>query len=195
MEAMLFKAIRVAREAHKDQKRKFSQEPYIIHPGRVAARLAIYGVGKFNNVALNRMICAAWLHDVVEDTEWTKEDIEREFDSDIALMVDELTNQFKKTDHPDKNRAERKKLEHIRLKEVSPKSKVIKAIDRIDNLLDVTVTAKKKWLLRYADESQDLADKLAMPFRPVKKEHGGALPNDLHTQLLDTIAKARASCQ
>ena len=72
-----------ARSLHEGQLRK-SGEPYIIHPLNVAGILAELHVGPDT-------ICAGLLHDVVEDTECTNEDIAKEFGQDIAEMVDGVT--------------------------------------------------------------------------------------------------------
>ena len=81
--SMIEKAYEVAREAHKDQKRK-SGEPYIIHPLCVAIILADLELDK-------ETIVAGLLHDVVEDTVMTTEDLTREFGSEVALLVDGVT--------------------------------------------------------------------------------------------------------
>jgi GTP pyrophosphokinase len=77
------RAYALASKAHKHQRRK-SGEPYIIHPLSVARLLA--------GLELDlESIAAGLLHDVVEDTEYSEEDIEREFNSDVALLVDGVT--------------------------------------------------------------------------------------------------------
>ena len=81
--SMIAKAYRVACEAHKNQFRK-SGEPYIIHPLNVAIILADLELDK-------ETIVAGLLHDVVEDTVMTDEDLKREFGSDVALLVDGVT--------------------------------------------------------------------------------------------------------
>lgn len=80
---MIEKAYNTAREAHKDQLRK-SGEPYIIHPLCVAIILADLELDK-------ETIAAGLLHDVVEDTILTKDEIEEQFGSDVALLVDGVT--------------------------------------------------------------------------------------------------------
>ena len=77
------KAYNYALEKHGTQLRK-SGEPYIIHPTNVAYTIAELGLDE-------QTICAALLHDVVEDTDATYEDIEREFGKEIADMVDGVT--------------------------------------------------------------------------------------------------------
>lgn len=81
--SLIEKAYRTAYEAHKDQVRK-SGEPYIIHPLYVAIILADLELDK-------ETIVAGLLHDVVEDTIMTDEEIGEEFGADVALLVDGVT--------------------------------------------------------------------------------------------------------
>ncbi|MDE6340095.1 MAG: RelA/SpoT family protein [Muribaculaceae bacterium] len=78
------RAFRFAKEAHKGVRRR-SGEPYILHPIAVA-KIVISELGLGST-----SICAAFLHDVVEDTEYTKEDIEANFGPKIASIVEGLT--------------------------------------------------------------------------------------------------------
>lgn len=81
--SLIEKAYKVASEAHKDQLRK-SGEPYIIHPLYVAIILADLEMDK-------ETIAAGLLHDVVEDTIMTEEEIRQQFGEDVALLVDGVT--------------------------------------------------------------------------------------------------------
>ena len=80
---MIEKAYKIATEAHKDQKRK-SGEPYIIHPLCVAIILADLEMDK-------ETIEAGLLHDVVEDTVMSLEDLTKEFGSEVSFLVDGVT--------------------------------------------------------------------------------------------------------
>lgn len=76
-----------ATKAHEGQFRKFSTTPYIVHPRHVAKIVESFG-GDEN------MICAALLHDVVEDCDPTHADIERVFGSDVAYLVHGMTKTY-----------------------------------------------------------------------------------------------------
>ncbi|MBQ9625043.1 MAG: bifunctional (p)ppGpp synthetase/guanosine-3',5'-bis(diphosphate) 3'-pyrophosphohydrolase, partial [Clostridia bacterium] len=80
---LFLKAYEFAKEAHKDQKR-MSGEPYFIHPYEVSNIVISLGLDIDT-------VCAALLHDVVEDTDVTLEEIEKEFNPSIANLVDGVT--------------------------------------------------------------------------------------------------------
>ena len=81
--SMIEKAYQLANGAHKDQKRK-SGEPYIIHPLKVAYILAELELDM-------ESIVAGILHDIIEDTEYSYEDISNMFSEEIAALVDGVT--------------------------------------------------------------------------------------------------------
>lgn len=123
------KARLVATVAHAavGQQRKYTGEPYIVHPAEVAQLVTRYG-GTENQIA------AAWLHDVVEDTHITEEFIHEEFGDDIASLVFWLTDVSKPEDG---NRAARKAkdLEHLRT--ADSLAKTIKLADIISNIKSI----------------------------------------------------------
>lgn len=141
-------AARLAAQAHAPQYRKYTREPYILHPGRVAARLSWHPLGD------EVVVCAAWCHDVLEDCgERYDQVIEVQLGSKVARLVTELTNPSKQ--HPDLPRAERKAMDRMHLKLVSPEAQLIKLADRADNVRDLcrTVSQDLAFAKLYWEES------------------------------------------
>lgn len=124
----VIEAARFAKQAHEGQVRKFSGDPYIHHPLRVAGRVMLLPQ------ATEDMVVAALLHDVVEDTPVKVEEIRERFGLEVAALVAGLTHQFTKDDYPDLNRATRKRREFERLSQLPWAVRAIKLLDRIDNL-------------------------------------------------------------
>ena len=122
---MIRKAREFATTAHAaiDQRRKYTREPYIVHPAEVARLVASVS----DDVA---MICAAWLHDVVEDTPVSITEIEFEFGNDIAQLVADLTDVSTPADG---NRKTRKLIDLEHTQAASPRAKTVKLADLIDN--------------------------------------------------------------
>ncbi|ORM74747.1 GTP pyrophosphokinase [Pantoea wallisii] len=118
-------ARRYATQAHAaaGQRRKYTDEPYIVHPAAVAELVRSVTDDE-------EMIAAAWLHDTVEDTPSTLQDIESHFGPRVAGLVDMLTDSAQPQA---KNRAARK-LAHFRhTADASPDAQTIKLADIIDN--------------------------------------------------------------
>jgi guanosine-3',5'-bis(diphosphate) 3'-pyrophosphohydrolase len=109
-----------ARRAHAGQEYG-NGEFHEMHLARVVANLREYGVDD------PVMLAAAWLHDTVEDTETTVEDIRAEFGEDVADLV------WRLTDEPGRNRKERHHLTHIKIRG-KPEAVQIKLADRIANV-------------------------------------------------------------
>ena len=146
---IILRAAAVARDAHKGLERKYSGRPYITHPGRVAARASILPG------ATEALVAAAWLHDTVEDTDLTLWDITESFGEEVAVIVEGLTNKFDKASYPDMNRKARKKAEHERLHKETHDVKVLKLLDRIDNLREMS-PKDEGFIKLYIRESRDL---------------------------------------
>ncbi len=143
---LILSAARFAASAHAGQVRKYSAQPYIIHPRRVAGRLAEELWTEDVHVA------AGWNHDVPEDCNVPIADIEMMFGKQVAAMVDGLTNKSKGLKLP---RAERKRIDRERIAQLPWDVKAIKLIDRTDNLLDM-LGAEDDFLKVYAKESREL---------------------------------------
>ena len=128
-------AISFAAKKHKTQKRKGAdQEPYINHPLEVLNLLTNVG-----NVEDYDILIAAVLHDTIEDTETTKEEITKLFGSDVCQMVLELT------DDKSLPKAERKQLQIEHAPHLSFGAKQIKLCDKISNIRDITENPPHDW--------------------------------------------------
>lgn len=148
--SIILKAAALAVRAHAGQKRKYTGFPYITHPARVAGRVGILPG------ATEEMVAAAYLHDVLEDTTITREEIEEATNAQVGFYVDCMTNKSKGTGLP---RDQRKALDRKHLSEVPAEVKLIKTLDRIDNLLEMT-DSPADFKRVYAAESLLLADVL-----------------------------------
>lgn len=146
------KALQFAREAHGEQKRKYSDEAYIEHPKRVAEMIKTVPHSE-------EMVCAAYLHDVVEDTPVSIQDIQRKFGGKVAKLVEELTDEYTNEKYPYLNRRKRKKKEVARQAETSTEAKTIKLADIIDNTRDI-VKNNKNFAPRYLSEMEALTEVL-----------------------------------
>ena len=129
--------------------RKYTKAPYATHLENVAALVATV-TGDPETLA------AAWLHDVVEDTPVTIEDVEREFGRSIAGLVASLTDV---SGPADGSRAARKRKDRDHLAQASPAAKTIKLADLIDNSRDICRN-DERFALVYLQEMRDLLDVL-----------------------------------
>lgn len=144
---LILKAARIAERAHRNQKRKWNQDPYILHPARVAGRVGLH------HLATETMMAAAYLHDVLEDTGMTAMDLEREVGPPVTDLVVALTNPSKRTQAP---RGIRKEIDRQHLSLQSQEVKIIKMLDRIDNLREAG-PAPSDFRRLYGNESLLLA--------------------------------------
>jgi (p)ppGpp synthase/HD superfamily hydrolase len=157
---LILEAAKLAAAAHAPQRRKWSNRPYIDHPGRVAAR-----VSTLTDVT-EEEVAVAWLHDVIEDCDPVYNSIiEHKFPERVYQLVMELTTPKY---HPSAKRKERKEADRERLSKASRWAKSIKLVDRIDNLRDMT-GAESGFQSLYLQESILLGNALLDYTDPVNK--------------------------
>ena len=157
--SQLLKAISFAAEKHRDQRRKDAEaSPYINHPIAVATVLAAEG-GVSDEVTL----LAAALHDTVEDTKTTFEELEEHFGLEVAGLVREVT------DDKSLEKMDRKRLQIQHASQSSSRAKQLKIADKICNIRDITVCPPADWSLerrrKYLSWSEDVwpgAEKLTL---------------------------------
>lgn len=123
-EGVIKKAIDFATEAHGDQKRKYTGEPYMVHPIEVMQILYHYGVRS------EEVLAAAVLHDVLEDTPVTAKALYLKFGEGIGNLVNQVTDVS--TSHYG-NRATRKAIDRDNLSYAAPNAQNIKLADLISN--------------------------------------------------------------
>lgn len=134
---LVLKALAFAAAKHKDQRRKdVDASPYINHPIALADVLCNEG-----HVTDIEVICAALLHDTVEDTDTSAEELEAEFGKAIRDIVMEVTDD--KT-LPNKQRKQAQ-IDHAA--GISDKAKLVKLADKICNLRDVVNCPPPEWSL------------------------------------------------
>jgi len=144
------KALKFCMTAHGDQKRKYTDEPYWHHPVSVATILIETCIFNID------MVCAAILHDTVEDTETTQADIEDNFGPEVADLVHWLTDISKPSDG---NRQYRKKLDRLHLAKAPAEAQTIKLADLIDNSESI-VKHDPRFAKVYMEEKALLLDAL-----------------------------------
>ncbi|MGH8851821.1 MAG: HD domain-containing protein [Casimicrobiaceae bacterium] len=138
---LLLKAVAFAAEKHRDQRRKDADaSPYINHPIELASLLSAQGIGDLT------VLCAALLHDTIEDTNTTGEELRREFGDAIADVVLEVT------DDTALDKAERKRLQIEHARSLSHRARLVKLADKICNLRDLVASPPANWPRRRKEE-------------------------------------------
>ena len=140
-------AIAFSAHKHRDQRRKDqAASPYINHPIALANVLA-------NEAGIDdeRVLIAAILHDTIEDTETTEQELVREFGKEIADIVMEVT------DDKTLAKAERKQLQIEHAGSISRRAKLVKLADKISNLRDIANSPPSDWSLARKQEYFDWA--------------------------------------
>ncbi len=132
---LILKALAFAAHKHRDQRRKdVNASPYINHPIALANVLCNEG-----GITDENVLCAALLHDTVEDTETTPLELTENFGKIISVIVMEITD--------DKiiAKAERKRLQIEHAAHASHQAKLVKLADKISNLRDIVASPPEGW--------------------------------------------------
>jgi guanosine-3',5'-bis(diphosphate) 3'-pyrophosphohydrolase len=136
-QATLLEAVAFAAEKHRHQRRKDAHaSPYINHPIALASLLKREGV---DDVAV---LCAALLHDTIEDTQTTADELRVLFGEVVTSVVLEVSD--------DKNlvKAERKRRQVEHAHELSERARLVKLADKICNVYDIVAAPPAKWTLQ-----------------------------------------------
>jgi guanosine-3',5'-bis(diphosphate) 3'-pyrophosphohydrolase len=170
---VLLRTLHFAADKHRDQRRKGEEaSPYVNHLIEVVELLAREG-----NVTDLITLQAAILHDTLEDTQTTAEELEAIFGSEVRQVVEEVTDDKRLP------KAERKRLQIEHAPRLSARAKVIKLADKISNILGVMQTPPAGWSLERRREYLDWSDRVVAGCRG---------DNDALEKLYDeTVAKGR----
>lgn len=131
---LLVKAAAFAAHKHRDQRRKAGDVPYVNHPLSVARTLV--EVGRIDDATI---LAAAMLHDTLEDTATTRDELEREFGAAVAGIVAEVT------DDKSLAKVERKRQQVVHAALLSPRARLVKLADKLDNLRDLARQPPPSW--------------------------------------------------
>lgn len=170
---LLLKATDFSARHHAHQTRKGDlRVPYVNHPIRVAWYLA--SVGGIHNV---EVLCAALLHDTLEDTDATEEELRREFGDEITALVLEVT------DDKSLPKAERKRRQVLHAPEVSDGATQIKLADKTSNVEDIAEAPPANWTRQRRIEYLDWTERVVNELTNVNEA--------LERRYRDTLARAR----
>jgi len=151
---LLLKALEFAARKHKNQRRKdIDASPYINHPISLANILCNEA-----HVTDVQVICGALLHDTVEDTETTPEELENDFGVEIKNIVMDVT------DDKTLKKEERKQAQIDHAAHISDRAKLVKLADKTSNLRDVSSNPPPDWTLerrqQYFDWAKEVIDQV-----------------------------------
>lgn len=143
---MINEALQFAKEKHKHQVRKFSQEPYIKHPLNVAKIILEHK----ESHKIEELISAAILHDTLEDTDTTIIELKQLFGELVTSLVIQLTSSKKEINKTGKKEYLAEKMSNK--EKMSNWALVIKLADRLDNLSDISSTPEN-FKTKYPEET------------------------------------------
>ena len=155
--ALLIRALAFAAHKHRDQRRKDAgASPYINHP--IALADVLVNEGGVSDV---EVLCAALLHDTLEDTDTRHQELVDAFGSRVARIVGEVT------DDKSLSSPERKRLQIEHAPKLSAEAKLVKLADKICNLRDIVDRPPAKWDVQRRREYFDWASQVVNGVRGV----------------------------
>lgn len=170
MSDMHIKAYFDATRLHEGQSRKYTSEPYINHPIRVAKLVLKHG-------GSGHMVIAAFLHDVVEDCGVSHEYVSENYGPYVAQLVWFLT----KLEIPRSNRAMRKRMSELQLSIAPVEARKIKCCDLLDNAVSIKEHDPKFWEV-YKEEAKSLLKVFVEAGMPEKYEPFDMVWNIIHDE-------------
>lgn len=173
--SLIKKAKEFAKKQHGEDKRKYGEKkPYCTHPYAVAERLQQIKTYKNNEI----VIAAAYLHDIVEETNAEYEELKSLFNERIANLVNELTSDPLKYSDDEKQSKYLAKAKYLtnKINKMSEDARVIKLADREHNVSTLAV-CPQSFAQRYAKETQYILNHLKFN------------PNEAEKQLIESIWK------
>jgi GTP diphosphokinase / guanosine-3',5'-bis(diphosphate) 3'-diphosphatase len=151
---LVMRAAAFAAEKHRMQRRKDAESsPYINHPIQLAYILVQEGIED------STVLASALLHDTIEDTQTTLDEIEIVFGYEIARIVDECSDDKTLT------KLERKQAQIAHAGKISPKAKLVKMADKIANVSDIDGAPPAGWSLERKREYFDWAKRVVDEMR------------------------------
>jgi guanosine-3',5'-bis(diphosphate) 3'-pyrophosphohydrolase len=161
--ALILQALEFASIKHKDQRRKDAgASPYINHPIALAKVLCIEG-----GITDAKVICGALLHDTIEDTETTAEELQTNFGKAITKIVLEVS------DDKTLPKTERKRLQIEHARHASKRAKLVKLADKISNLRDILKSPPADWPKKrkqdYFDWAKEVVDQVSNANKKLSK--------------------------
>ena len=171
----ILKAFRFAAEKHNDQRRKDAKaSPYINH--LIGVTETLWTVGEVRDINL---LVAAILHDTIEDTNTTAEEIKAEFGEDVLALVLEVT------DDKSLPKETRKQLQVEHAPHKSERAKLLKIADKINNIRDIIKSPPESWSMERRQEYLLWSEKIVAGLR-------GATP-ELESQYDALLAQGKRS--
>jgi GTP diphosphokinase / guanosine-3',5'-bis(diphosphate) 3'-diphosphatase len=157
---LILKALRFSAEKHKDQRRKGANAtPYINHPIEVTEIL--WRLGEVRDTTL---LLAAILHDTLEDTDATPDEIKSEFGEEVLALVLEVT------DDKSLPKQKRKQLQVENAAHKTRNAKLLKLADKISNVQEIVTSPPKAWSLERKQEYLLWSEKVVVGLRGVNEK-------------------------